>query len=207
MVAVADIPIAFVAWFAVLSVVWLMLHRGAIKMQVLVALTGLAAAVSLFVMALPSTGTGPAVYVSGAIVAVFAVRTWSTRGAGRDLHVNRISRLQSVTLVSAVIAATIAAVAAFGHELVNYVFFGSHDGLEALAVNAGKYLTAGTTAAATFQAARAGMPAGGAEATAISAPPTRNEPASIPKTSPKPRQATTCSCPIFPMPRETRRIT
>src|SRR5205085_1292722 len=108
--------------------------------------------------------TAPAVYVSGAIVAVFAARIWSTRGIGRDLKVNRISRLQSVTLVSALIAAAIAAVAAFGHEVVNYVFFGNHSGLEGLTVNAGKYLTVATTAAATYQAARAGMPAGGAEA-------------------------------------------
>jgi hypothetical protein len=43
MVAVADIPLAFIAWFALLSVLWLMLQRGAMKLQVFVALAGLIA--------------------------------------------------------------------------------------------------------------------------------------------------------------------
>jgi hypothetical protein len=64
--------------------------------------------------------------------------------------------------VSAVIAATIAAVAAFGHEFVNYVFFREPRGDRSARRQRGKYLTVGTTAAATYQAARAGMPAGGA---------------------------------------------
>jgi hypothetical protein len=163
-IAVADIPLAFVWWFAVLSVAWLMLQRGAARLQWFVALAGLVAAVALFVTAMPPTGTRPAAYVSGAIVVVFGARIWTTKGTGRDLKVNRISRLQSVTLVAALVAAAIAAVAALGHEIVNYVFFADHQGLEKLTVNAGKYLTLGMTSAATFSAARAGMPAGGAEA-------------------------------------------
>jgi hypothetical protein len=165
--AVLSLPLAFVSWFGVLSVAWLLLLRGGSQGQWLITLAGTAAVTVSIAMRLP-TGGGPptsVLVISAVVIGAGAVRAfWPRHGhASDDKEVvrNRIAQLQSVALVASVATTIVGAFVVFGPGLIEYLFV---SGRTTITEDIAKYAALLVTAASTFHTARTSAPAGGAEA-------------------------------------------
>jgi hypothetical protein len=165
--AVASLPAAFLAWFALLAVAWLLLLRGGSRGQWLITLGGTTAVVAAIGMRLPTDGGPPVsvVVISTLAIGAAAVHVFWPRHAGMaaDTEVlrNRIAQLQSFTLIASLATATIGAFVVFGPNLIQYLFV---SGRTTTAEDVAKYAALLVTAASTFHTARTSAPAGGAEA-------------------------------------------
>lgn len=176
--AAAALPLAFALFGVFTAFGWLMLQRGNADEReraprnvqwVIVALAA-AAALALLASVVPPGAPSPLAAISLPVMAVAAWRVLRARSEdsgsapSRDDRLpNRLSRLQSVALVGGIASAVVLGIAALGHELVKYAFYGQHEGIEALAVNAGKYATLITSVGSGIYAGWAGAPAGGSE--------------------------------------------
>ena len=176
--AAAALPLAFGIFGVVAAFAWLMLQRGNVdererttrNIQWAIVAVAAVAALALLVSVFPPGRPSPLALISIPVMAAVAWRilrgtTAADEGdPSRDDRLpNRLSRVQSVALVGAVATAVVLGIAAFGHELVKYAFYGDHEGMEALAVNAGTYLTLLTSIGSGIYAGWAGAPAGGSE--------------------------------------------
>jgi hypothetical protein len=185
--AALRLPVAFLVWYVLLAFAWLMLQRGStgrhregrnaqwlIVVLAALAITGVAYGVA------PETESSGLALLSVPVMAVFAWRIWFTGpqpekgvregyNSFRDRQLNRLSRLQGVALVAAIVTAVAGFYAALGHELVKYAFFGHYgSALEKWAVEIGKYLAIFASAGSAIYTGFAGAPSGGAESATMS---------------------------------------
>ncbi|HEY6362783.1 MAG TPA: patatin-like phospholipase family protein [Vicinamibacterales bacterium] len=164
--AAFSLPMAFLAWFVVLAVVWLLLLRGGSRGQWAITVGASVAIVAAIGMRLSGDGGLPTavLVISTLVIAAAAVRVfWSCRALGGDdkeVLRNRVSQMQTVALLAALATGTIGAAVAFGADLINHLFV---SGQTTLMENIAKYLALLTTAASTFHSARSSSPAGGAD--------------------------------------------
>ena len=176
--AAAALPVAFALWCLGAGFLWLMIQRGSPderervrrNVQWSIVMLAAAAVVSRLVLEMRAGTPSPLAALSVPVMAVAVWRIWRSgpveapgESSWSDRQPNRLSRLQSVALVGAVSTAVLLGVAALGHELVKYAFFGRHAGLEAIAVNVGKYGALLASVGSGIYAGWAGAPAGGSE--------------------------------------------
>jgi hypothetical protein len=165
--AVASLPFAFLSWFGVLSLAWLLLLRGGSQGQWLITLGGTAAVIVAIALRLPADGglPLPVLLISALVVGAGAVRAfWPRDGAAaedKEVLRNRIAQLQSVALIASLATAVVGAFVAFGPGLIYYLFV---SGRTTIGEDIAKYAALLVTAASTFHTARTSAPAGGAEA-------------------------------------------
>ena len=164
--AVASLPLAFLAWFALLSVAWLLLLRGGSQGQWLITLGGTAAVTAAIATRLPTDGGPPlaVVVIPALVIAAAGVRVFRPGHAAADdkeVLRNRIAQLQTVSLLASLATAIVGAFVVFGPGLVHYLFV---SGRTTIAEDVAKYAALLVTAASTFHTARTSAPAGGAEA-------------------------------------------
>jgi hypothetical protein len=167
--AVASLPFAFLSWFGVLSLAWLLLLRGGTQGQWLITLGGTTAVIVAIALRLPADGGPPVpvLVVSSLVIGAAAVRAFWPRNRARaddkEVFRNRIAQLQSVALIAALATAIVGVFVAFGPGLIAYLFV---SGTTTIGEDIAKYTALLVTAASTFHTARTSAPAGGAEAIA-----------------------------------------
>ena len=165
--AVASLPFAFLAWFGLLSLAWLLLLRGGSQGQWLITLGATAAVIVAIAMRLPGDGGPPltVVVISALVIGAAAVHVFwrGNGGTAEDKEVvrNRIAQLQTVALIAALATAIVGAFVVFGPGLIHYLFV---SGRTTISEDIAKYAALLVTAASTLHTARASAPAGGAEA-------------------------------------------
>ena len=165
--AVASLPLAFLAWFGLLSVAWLLLLRGGSQGQWAITIAGIAAVTAAIGMRLPADGglPGEILAISTLVIGAAAVRVFWPRHAAlpgdKEVLRNRVAQLQSVALIAALATAIVGAFVVFGPSLIHYLFV---SGRTTISEDIAKYAAVLLTAASTLHTALTSAPAGGAEA-------------------------------------------
>lgn len=186
---VIELPLAFLAWFVAIGFAWLMWQRGNTasvrdgrNIQWLIVLLAALCLAGVLWTAIPPSPRSIFPLLSVPVIGIAAWRIWfgGARPAApegtpqtaahealysrRDRQINRLSRLQGVALVAALVTFGIELYAAFAHEIVKYAFFGDHGPIERWIVGAGKYLTILGALGSGAYTGMKGAPKGGAEA-------------------------------------------
>jgi hypothetical protein len=177
----ALLPAAAVfGWFVVLSLVWLMLHRGNSLVQQSIALIAIGSVAGLTWQIVGSSAATPILlWLGGALgLTVYALWSWRQRPPGAPVSFvferlrNRVTGVQGTLLASAVAIAAVFVAAASGHELLKYAVSLGDSWQEQLAGWSSRVAGLMATLGAVYTWL-VGAPRGGAETRGTAAGPSR----------------------------------